>query len=852
MYAELIYTRCRQGIDMLNNGRPITSDGYKVYSCTSSILKDGNTDLQLLLNAAQTKQSYNDPSFMDDAYLYFVPDKGDSFMINFYPVPYDPNAKGDYSHRAGNFINHILIGDYSGFYPFELFRDRDVWNAKTRGEAFYYENAPTDSPARTDIDDPAGQFGIEEIRAFISDGRKEALMSAVSFLIAQYGLAPEDRKFLVIRDESSEKIEMWIAAIEHVFSPRMASAIPFATRMDKFATANRYTVNQMGVYQTQINLQDHNQKLRYRAMIVGVDERDRTNAAAAHPLANSPFVMLDGKEKRATFEADTSNRYFCFITSFNDAHQSFCREFLQMINITAPSAEIFRLFDIYMILENPLLPNAKEMTKIVADLGKYSLFNSSKLQNLYNRITAELPRFLQDDPRNALQIIKWLQMVSRIVNDVDATNKLSDIVCKVFTEQVYRKSDSDGTFDFWQNIKNSEFAASVSEYFIAPATLQANQTYLLQLNFSDAITFVHIYLDCAAFLGTVKEQKIENIVAWGLKKCYEQKDTDTARKILKSISQNHRVDVQDMLVSIARGSESDYAEFIVKFLIEYDESIVSSDASIQAFLKKLSAAGMEHFFVAVLKFRIRSLTKPADIEQFVKLAKKIQPLSDNDLAEIFEKLDSRLVMTEKGSTNAASIIQQEKPRGAKCVNSAHLYALEILDDSNKRAQFTDIYNDLSKQGFPAVSNPDYIRTLIEKLFKAQMTKNELEYIVRLFAPVPAYITKLISTILGMTKPKRNDEWNVLIAVAAKMPNRAVHDTIIEECTKLKRDEKALSQLSDMLELRENREFFRHMAEKVKEKIRSQKPQSSFGRLFGNIFSRDGNKKTKSEVRKSHE
>ena len=91
MFSELIYTRCRQGIDILKDGRPITSDGFKVYSCTPSLIEGGNTDLQFLFNAAQGKQPYNDPSLMDDAYLYYVPDKGDKFMVDFYPVPYDPD-----------------------------------------------------------------------------------------------------------------------------------------------------------------------------------------------------------------------------------------------------------------------------------------------------------------------------------------------------------------------------------------------------------------------------------------------------------------------------------------------------------------------------------------------------------------------------------------------------------------------------------------------------------------------------------------------------------------------------------------------------------------------------------------
>jgi hypothetical protein len=184
--------------------------------------------------------------------------------------------------------------------------------------------------------------------------------------------------------------------------------------MDGFATANRYTVSQAGVYQTQINLQDPNQKQRYRAMIVGVDERDLKNTAMARPFANSPFVLLDGKEKHAAFEADTSHPYYRLITAFDHKHQTFCREFLQMLDIAAPGSDICRLFDCFTALEDAAsLPNAETLEKILSVLGRYGVFNSPMLKDLYNRIKTELKRFLFDNLNSALQILKWQQKFSK-------------------------------------------------------------------------------------------------------------------------------------------------------------------------------------------------------------------------------------------------------------------------------------------------------------------------------------------------------------------------------------------------------------------------------------------------------
>jgi len=840
MYSELIYTRCKQGID-IESGKPISGEGKKVYSCTPSLLKEDHSVLKFMLEAAQEKHPYS-PSFMDDAYLYFVPDKGDSFMLDFYPVPYNPNTKGNYSHRDGNYVNHILMGDFSEFYPFELFRDDSVWNAKVRGEAYYYENPPADLPPRKDISDPVGQFGIAEIGEFISDGRKEALKSAVSFLISQYEHLPEERKFLVIRDESSKKIELWIAAIECAFSPRIASSIPFATRMKDLTSKNRYTVNQMGEY-TQINMLDKNQKNRYRAIIVGVDEHDNTNGDTAFPLANSAFVLLDGKTKRATFEADTSCRYFPFITSFNDAHQSFCREFLQMINIIVPNTDIYGLLDIFLIFENDFLPNASTMAEILTILSKYTLFNSSKLKNIYAHITAELPRFLQEDLRSALQIIKWLQIVSHTVNDTNATARLSDIVSKVFTEQVYRKPDVVGTFDFWQNIKNSEFAANVASNFIDPLTLQANQEYLLQFEFVAAIAFVLIYLDCAAFLGKLEEQDSRSIVSWGLLHCYNHKDADSARKILKTLSQNQCDNIQDILFSIAGNAENDFAEYIIKLLIEYDKRIVITDSAMMSFLKKLSAEKLEHLYGAVLKSRALILTRPFELEQMIKSICELK-LSGDELRGIFTTLDQKISLMDKNYFNFAAAIQKEKPKTVACKKSAHLYALDILNRKSKKGDLADYFTDLVAQGFPSENSVDYISLLNKTLFKVELSQKDVEFIVKtMYRNAPQeYIYDFIGTICANAS-KYGDKWNIVIYVATTSRDHLIFDTIVDVISNMKQSEKVMDQLNGLLQQKKLRDYFKQVAEKVKEINRAKKSQSGFSKLFKLFLGDDDGKHT---------
>ena len=186
MYSELIYTRCRQGIDILKGGRSILSDGFKVYSCSGEILNGDSEDMPLLFNTVQSKEPYSDPAFMDDAYVYAVPDKGHRIMVDFHPVPFDKNAKGDYAHRPGNFVNQAFVGDFEDVYPFELFGNNGTWDAQLRGEAFYYENEPSPLEQRRELSDSGGSITSSDIARFIADGRKDAVKAAITFIIEQY------------------------------------------------------------------------------------------------------------------------------------------------------------------------------------------------------------------------------------------------------------------------------------------------------------------------------------------------------------------------------------------------------------------------------------------------------------------------------------------------------------------------------------------------------------------------------------------------------------------------------------------------------------------------------------------
>jgi hypothetical protein len=787
MFFEVIYTRCRQGTDILRKGQSLTSDGYKIYSCTPEVMNDGVVDLPFLANAMQAKQSYNDPDFMDDAYLYYTPDSGKSFLLNFFPVSFDSNAKGDYSHRPGNFINHALVGDFQNIYPYELFRNNKIWTAKGKSEAFYYENTPSSLPVRNDINDSAGHsfYSYEKIGCFIADGRKEAFASAVSFLIAQYKEETDKRKFLLISDDSSEKIELWIAAIECAFSPQIASSIPFATRMDKFLSVNKYTVNQSGAFQIQINLQDPNQKQRYRAMIIGIDVRDKANINASRPLVNSPFALLDGKNKRALFEANTSGTYYDLITKFDDVHRNFCFEFLPIFSISEPTSDITILSDAYIKLSSVSI-DVQKISSALEILRNYKISSKLLFQNLYKRIYADVPKYLQENLISALSIINWLLESSSIAGDENADQYFSEVVLKTFNSLIIRKD------------------RNIIKYLIA-------------------------FFENPALIKLLNEQSKKDIISEGLKLCCFYKDNESGCKIAKLLMQKENIDIQEFLLSITAGNESNFVEFILNIILVTDNLIIESNSSMLSFCNKLKNTELNYLINTVVRKRLNKINNSSEYEQFINAIMNLRQNEIDQLKDIFETIDKKISIFDKNVIMLARQVQMSKPKEAICTNSAHIYIIEILSGKQKYQNLINEFEKLTSQNVPSVKNQEYLELFVSKLLKMQLSDIEQKYIIAKLEVAPIEYYFCFARNLIDVAVKQKETWNNLINSALNNKEKMTN-TLIEVLVRTRQNEKSLNTLENMLVDKTVREYFTTIADDAWKKIQQNKQPSIFGKI----------------------
>lgn len=833
MYSELIYTRCRQGIDILKGGRPILSDGFKVYSCSKDILDGDVADLPLLFNMAQCKQAYSDPNFMDDVYVYAVPDKGRNILVSFHPIPFDKDAKGDYSHRPGNFINQVFVGDFENVYPFELFGSEVVWDAQSRGEAFYYENEPQPLACRPELDGAVGSIVVDDIERFVSDGRREAVKSAVAFFIEQYTLPPESRKYLVIRDESSSYLELWVAAIESAFSPRMASGLPFATRMDKFMNVNRYTINQNGLYQVQMNLQDPKQKQRVRAMIVGVDERDKANVSAVRPLPNAPYVILDGKSRKIDYTADTSSAYYSLATSYDEQHLRFCREFLQMLDIGQPTSDILKLYDAYTVLDNSFANSpARKIATSLAVLETQRMLPCGYLNRIYGVIKEALPRYLKEDLLSAFTILKWLQKAAHIIGGAQASTEFDSIVSKTFADCVYGAPLSKGTTEFWSSIRNSEFADVAAGFLVRNETFESYRDDTEKYNADAWIAFCQIYLPCAKKAGAYTTDGVYNAVRSGITSCIQSAETKKALEICEMM---FRVDSQisrDLLVRLSCEASDPKSKQYMWLLLRSDAGLVASDRAAIDFAHFMQKQGQGLLSSYVMEYRAKMISQPSDMERYLDAVLSDPAFKNSDWSEVYIALDSKLRLHDKTSVRMATRLQEVRSGKEVCPTSAHISALNTLSSKRSRNSIIDEFESYSKQGFPSIEDEEYIEKLVKALLSCEMDGKAFNTIVGIFASSRPYLRALSQEIIRTTTERNSYAWNVLMNTLSAKQDSETITILSDECVAARKSGKQMDQLLNMLDSRTAQDYFSEIADDVRQKKERETPKTGLGRLFG--------------------
>ncbi len=854
MFYELIYTRCKKGLDILRNGSPITSEGYKIYSCSPEIYTNkGVSDNELLINAAQFKQSYIDSYetedkskiFMDDAYLYYAPDFGNNFLVNFHPVKFIPNSEANYSNRPGNFINHILIGNFANYYAWQFFRDSNIWYAQQKDEAYYYNTDPQPLKPR-EIIFSGSYYNYDSIKNFISSGnRAELLKKAAAFIISQYGLNYPERKYLLIHDLSSENIELWIAAIECAFSPRMSSGLPFATRMNKYTRNNNYTVMN-GVSQTVTNLQDNRQELRYKAMIIGLNAKDRDNSMPVRVLASSPFVLLDAVNGVFNYEPDINikSEYFDLITRFDDKHKNFCMNFLQSLRASTPVKDLPELYNAFKIVNDIKNISLDKLAASLEIINFYGIINTETTQKIYLDVKKNIDVLMRRDFINSLPVMEWLKNVAAIFGDSEAGQYISERVYN-FVKYVILTTDLNlrNKQEIISHIMSGGFKNDAMRVIISPETLQ---DFINSCNYYKpeyVLYFIGLYRKAYQISGLkVSQNNLSALIFACIKLCASSKNFECIKNLFEYLAAPDRKNL-DFAINIMISASGEYGSFTVKSIISEVPEILHSFAALSEFCELLNTYGQNNFSAALLIEGVNKIKSASDLKKFPEWLTSRNYISDSEIENIFTALDSKI---KSENIELAALIQKYRPENIICRKSANIIALNIINTRNKYpGKLDEIIKIYEKQGFPNLIDGDFPEKFASLCVKsASLKPDDIKYLYRLAMNIntPREILSCIVHELIINIKKFPGKWNLFLLYACKDKEikKEIYNIILDELYEMSSVKKILKLLDSNTDRKEIEvsDFINQILDAAEEDIKRRKPSGIITRIFNKFFGKN--------------
>lgn len=758
MFYQLLYTRCRYGWNSLKATIANSSDGFKISRFSRKLLDDERIDIPFLEDIAKTKQRYQDPDYMDDAYLYYVTDKPESpssrisYLNEFHPIHFDPSLEGDYSHRPGNFLNHFLIGDFANLFPYEFFGDDQIWCAKSQNEAYYYKVKTEDVPV-LQVAEPHGRYSFADIGRFINEGRRSVLQQAVSFLLEQYSLPQNKRKYLVVYDRSSEEIEKWVAAIECAFSPRISTGIPFATRMDNFQQENRYAVDQSGKMRS-IDYQNPNLTIKFRAMVVGTPSWTKTNLSDCR----NDFVLLNGIDRQIDYNSaeNVDSGFLHLITCFNEKHEEFIKEFLQMFDLTEPSKELFKICDLYEDYVCKLQGDSVNQTDLLHFLEEYSSYKICALSSCHNRIyDIALDTFqglFQKNPLESLGIVNWIAKTSENADSSDQNRQSmqSNIEKAVCNQVVNGIITENPKFDehFLKAFLNTPIADSFARRLSSSAFLN-----YISSNFSGwpagvKMNLVDVFCKLYRLPGFHKE-RLADFLAVMIESFPGYQQSGVLVKAWISLQDCPEIEWPFWLGMAS--SHPDIANSIIDVIVRFDKELEENrPEKVSQFCSMLYRYGLDEHIVIVFKY-------------YVPKKKLLEGLSRTRL---FNRA-SRLVKSESWCFTS-SVPSCIKLRDSDAVRIKRMLQdhIDMLSDLKKDAT---IKSGFMQRQYPIILNKIYVDEFISLLISADVPKFVEHYILELFCErndsyLPAYTITLCSGKNEKNSLKLKNLLNVMLGI----------------------------------------------------------------------------------------
>ena len=784
MYYQAVHTRCKNGIKDFESLKTIDSDGYKVFDYSRDILSKGIVDTAVLSKVIAEETPHDRERIPDDAYIYLRPDEGGKILVSFFQ---------NYQTSRSFHVHQALIGQFDDIYPAELFNNDALWKAKKLGEEYYLTAVPSGMPVIENIDNIVEAFPEDELKSFIESGRLGLFGQVVSYIIEQYSLADKDRKYVVIKAASERDIELWIAAIEMAFSPRMASGLSFATRMNKIQNSNRYMVNSAGVMQSRMDIQNPDLSLRCFAMIAGIVEADR-DYNMIRPMANLPYVLLDDKARSFSAGKEVARPYFNLVTSYTDSHKYFCREFLQMVNINTPSKDIYELYNIYISMQEQVI-SADNYLKLLDRLFKYRLSFTNALNEIYKKAKIIANDSLEKDFFAAFGIIRYITKIAPIVGDTSPYDEFPGEISKKFINELFFSQDFAKTEKIWSLIKDSSFYDYVS---LQINNALSSEEYILKYSGSSP--------EKEAFIYSIYNDT-------------NNKDNELIKKILKICLTNclktANTAVAQNLVDISmRKSDKTSSEFWSAFIPDCDDKlleflfantsllkqlgVVNSADNVISFSEKLAELKKYNTVSTIFSIFVGSAAPSSVVERFINSLSRLSYHDMINIKSILLTADRKCSSLDSELKGIAASIQNVKPPKLCCSNSAHIMAYHVL--SSRSAEIAKYIKPYRDQGFPSADNQKYITSLVSAILRNNYSESDFKLISEMIVSAPwNYYFSFISALLPIASKKPRQLEIAINAAERSTPEirNVCYSSLINALGNSGMSEKALERLGDI-------------------------------------------------------
>lgn len=465
MLNQLIYTRCMPHRELKNKGQVVRSDGFGVFTMSQGLISNppvSNYDFLQTRLAVQNGAKETSAVGLFNSYEYTFLDKS-VYALSFEvarPHCKEPRKNGQ-GHRTGTYIKQCLVGSVQD-YPFMWF-GASAWNAHLKSENDYYldddPNAMPELLQEVQEHPSNGYITIDRVKAFVNDGRTEAVKAGIWFLLQEYSKHENERKVLLIKD-TPENVELWIAAMEYAFSPEMASTITFATNKTKLGVQTDsilfYYTDETGKFYPMFNRNIPQIRHPYN-MIVGYHPKD-TFCASVKQMPTSNFVMIDGGSKTFSFAPDDSIRatYYSAVVKYDADIIDFCCIVLPSLPLEGISNKIPELYDAYKyILDSNHKVEKWSYRETINALRSFTQFGvpTNEALNMYilDETLRGYQRFIIEDERNGFALLKVLWNISISTNRTqEVTGCIAD---RLISEMSNLKSSGVALAATWNAIK---------------------------------------------------------------------------------------------------------------------------------------------------------------------------------------------------------------------------------------------------------------------------------------------------------------------------------------------------------------------------------------------------------------